>query len=189
VRVFRQDTEPEKPGKNLRQDPNTPFESTLWPPASGKENLLSIHPERIPRVLQHRRKHQKLKMSSTLGGSIWLTLIDRNLTSDIITLVVGPDQRLFAAHKDILCRSPYFEAACRNHFFDSYAKRLIISDEAPEILSSVLEYLYKGDYYPRLLHDKRKDTWELEDRAGDGATESTIFHPAAGVRLLKDTVI
>jgi hypothetical protein len=53
----------------------------------------------------------------------------------------------------------------------------------------VLEYLYKGDYYPRLLHNKRKDTWELEDRAANGNSETTIYHPAAKCMLLKDTVI
>jgi hypothetical protein len=112
-----------------------------------------------------------------------------NLVSDIITLVVGPDQRLFAAHKEILCRSSYFQAACRDQFFDSHTRKITIPDEAPEILSSVLEYLYKGDYSPQLLHNKRRDTWELEERPGDGQTESTIYHPAFGGRLLKDTVI
>jgi len=59
-------------------------------------------------------------------------------------------------------------------------------------LSSVLEYLYKGDYYPRLLHNKRKDTWELEDGDGaksKGAVESTVYHHVVGTTLLKDTVI
>ena len=38
-------------------------------------------------------------------------------TSAIITIVVGPDQRLFAAHEDILNRSPYFRQMCRELFF------------------------------------------------------------------------
>ena len=112
-----------------------------------------------------------------------------NLTSAIITLVVGPDQRLFAAHEDVLCNSPFFHAACRGQFFESNAKRISLPEEIPEILSSVLEFLYKGDYYPRLLHNKRKDTWEFEDRSGNGNSESTIYHHAAGATLLKDTVI
>ena len=63
----------------------------------------------------------------------------------------------------------------------------------PEILSSVLEFLYKGDYYPRLLHNKRRNSWELEDAqdplnlGGRGSVESTI-NGVGGV-LLKDTAI
>jgi BTB/POZ domain len=111
------------------------------------------------------------------------------LTSAIVTLVVGPDQRLFAAHEDVLAHSQFFQAACRSQFLESHAKRINLPEESPEILSSVLEYLYKGDYYPRLLHNKRKDTWELEDRGINGNGESTIYHHAVGAALLKDTVI
>ena len=65
----------------------------------------------------------------------------------------------------------------------------------PEIFSCVLEYLYKGDYYPRLLHNKRRNSWELEDAkdphnlGGRGSVESTIYHPGVGGDLLKDTAI
>ena len=62
----------------------------------------------------------------------------------------------------------------------------------PEIFSSVLEYLYKGDYYPRLLHDKRRNSWQLEgtqDINGRGTVESTVFHDGVGGVLLKDTAI
>ena len=103
--------------------------------------------------------------------------------------MVGPDQRLFAAHEDVLCRSSFFLATCRGQFLEPQAKRINLPEESPEILSSVLEFLYKGDYYPRLLHNKRKDTWELEDRGANGNGESVIYHHAVGGSLLKDTVI
>ena len=108
------------------------------------------------------------------------------LTSPIITLCIGPEQRLFAGHEDILCRSPFFEAACKGQFYESNTRRINLPEEAPEVLSAVLEYLYKGDYYPRLMHNKRKDTWELED---DGKAESTVYHHALKQPLLKDTAI
>jgi hypothetical protein len=47
-----------------------------------------------------------------------------------------------------------------------------------------LEYLYKGDYYPKLLHNKRRDTWELENEGN-----ATIQHHTAKQTLMKDTVI
>ncbi|KAK7538808.1 uncharacterized protein J3D65DRAFT_351097 [Phyllosticta citribraziliensis] len=85
------------------------------------------------------------------------------LTSAIITLVVGKDQRLFAAHEDVLSHSPFFAAAMRDQFFASGARRIFLPEEEPEILSCVLEYLYKGDYYPRLLQsDKKRGVFHLE---------------------------
>ncbi|KAK1675890.1 hypothetical protein BDP55DRAFT_631595 [Colletotrichum godetiae] len=83
--------------------------------------------------------------------------------SPIVTLTVGREGRLFAAHEDVLFQSPFFEAACRGQFFESQSKRISLPDEEPEIFSSVLEYLYKGDYYPRLVHNRHRNSWELED--------------------------
>ncbi|KAL9096754.1 MAG: hypothetical protein Q9165_001242 [Trypethelium subeluteriae] len=116
------------------------------------------------------------------------------LTSAIITLVVGKDQRMFAAHEDVLSHSPFFAAACKGAFFEANAKRIALPDEQPEILSAVLEYLYKGDYYPRLLHDKRRNAWTLEDadhpqNSGRGAVEPTVYHSGWGDTILRDTAI
>jgi len=120
-------------------------------------------------------------------GALLSTSYYSTLTSPIITIVVGSDQRLFAGHEDVICRSPFFRAACKDQFLESNGKRVILPDEQPEILSSVLEYLYKGDYYPRLLHNKRKDTWELENTGGQ--IEPTLYHPETKQTLLKDTLI
>lgn len=112
------------------------------------------------------------------------------LTSSIITLVVGREQRLFAAHEDVLCHSPFFQAACRGQFMEATNKRISLPDEEPEIFSSVLEYLYKGDYFPRLVHNKRRNAWELETGdGGAGSVESTVYHHGVDGELLKDTII
>jgi hypothetical protein len=110
----------------------------------------------------------------------------------IVTLVVGTEQRLFAAHEDVLCISPFFRSALQSNRYSggSAPSRISLPDEEPEIFSSVLEYLYKGDYYPRLVHNKRRNSWELEPPSGDGrTTEPTMFHHAIEGELLKDTVI
>lgn len=79
---------------------------------------------------------------------------------------------------------------------DSQTKKISLPDEEPEIFSSVLEYLYKGDYYPRLVHNKKCNSWELEEQpsedgtpGGGGRAESTIYHQGVDGELLKDTVI
>lgn len=120
------------------------------------------------------------------------------LLSPIVTLIVGREGRLFAAHEDVLCLSPYFTSACRGRLPDAESKRIELPDEEPEIISSVLEYLYKGDYYPRLVYSKRRNSWELEDamksphlenRGGRGSAEATSYVSRVGEYLLKDTVI
>lgn len=118
------------------------------------------------------------------------------MTSPIVTIVVGHDARLFAAHEDVLSASPFFSAIMRGQFLESHSKRVTLPDEVPEIFSSVLEYLYKGDYYPRLLHNKRQDRWELEDvsptspaAGARGQVESTVYSPVDGQMLLKDTLL
>lgn len=128
-------------------------------------------------------------------------VVSPRLNSAIITIVVGKDQRLFAAHEDVLSNSPFFASACKeNYFTQNNARRIYLLDEEPEIFSAVLEYLYKGDYYPRLLHDKKRNTWVLEDvqetsrspktQAGRGPTgPATINHSRFGDVVLRDTAV
>jgi len=133
--------------------------------------------------------------------------------SPIITLTVGEEGRLFAAHEDVLCQSPFFEVLCRGQYLEVQSKRIALPEEEPEVFSAVLEYLYKGDYYPRLLHNKHRNSWELEDstprrtphaspnptETGGGraaasplmpsAVEATVYMSREGQHLLRDTVI
>lgn len=120
-----------------------------------------------------------------------MTISFSNLSSSIATLVVGSEQRLFAAHENILCASPFFSNALRKLYTDPSTKRISLPEEEPEIFSSVLEFMYKGDYFPRLVHNKRRDSWELEPINDDDrkTAESTVYHRGVDGDLLKDTVI
>lgn len=139
------------------------------------------------RVLRTQRKYHTHSIPSKALTD--KTITTSNLTSPIITLCVGPEQRLFAAHESILSSSPFFTAIIRGQFLESTSKRVSLPEELPEIFSSVLEYLYKGDYYPRLLHNKRRNTWELEDTTSNTGSESTVYHQSSGQMLLKDTLV
>jgi len=171
-------------------------------------------------------KASRLKKSTSMRDPQKLSKLQRSFTDDsmlaspaskrslapspIITLTVGREGRLFAAHEDVLCQSPFFEAACRGQLPDSGSgKRISLPDEEPEVFSAVLEYLYKGDYYPRLLHNKHRDSWELEDavrrsphtspnihhspgggRAALAGSESaTVYLAECGQPILRDTVV
>lgn len=135
-----------------------------------------------------------------------LALGKQNLApSPIINLTVGSARRLFAAHEDVLCMSPFFDQAVRKGLCGDSKQRMALPEEEPEIFSAVLEYLYKGDYYPRLLQSQQSNTWELEDTnppqnshvpssPGTGgrrapACTSTVFVSAEGVHVLRDTLI
>ena len=134
-----------------------------------------------------------------MSSADYLLHFSSTLNSPILTLVVGPAQRLFAAHEDILSSSPFFSAIIRSQFLETHhTKRISLPGEIPEVFSSVLEYLYKGDYYPRLLQNKRSNKWELEDAAANAAAgemadpasmESTVYCQALGQTLLKDTLV
>ncbi|KAJ4186129.1 hypothetical protein NW755_007980 [Fusarium falciforme] len=139
---------------------------------------------------RHESRHRRPATASTATASDD-TVMGNNLTSAIVTLVVGSEQRLFAAHEDVLCGSPFFSHALRNGYMDAATKRIALPDEEPEIFSSVLEYLYKGDYYPRLVHNKRRNSWEIEPTTEEerAAVESTVYHRGVDGDLLKDTVI
>ncbi|KAI1747395.1 hypothetical protein F4782DRAFT_424081 [Xylaria castorea] len=143
------------------------------------------------------RDPQKL---SKLQQSLEETLpVKRSLTSPIVTLMIGHEGRLFAAHEEVLCQSPFFQRVCQDQYLEAQNKKISLPDEEPEIFSAVLEYLYKGDYYPRLLHNKHRNSWELEDavrspdpnnpRGDRGAVEATMFVPSVGQYILRDTVV
>ncbi|RSL85965.1 hypothetical protein BHE90_005555 [Fusarium euwallaceae] len=141
-----------------------------------------------------KRRHESRQRRPTTASTATAsddTVMGNNLTSAIVTLVVGAEQRLFAAHEDVLCGSPFFSNALRNGYMDAATKRIALPDEEPEIFSSVLEYLYKGDYYPRLVHNKRRNSWEIEPTTEEerAAVESTVYHRGVDGDLLKDTVI
>jgi len=78
---------------------------------------------------------------------------------------------------------------------DGSAKQLALPDEEPEALSCVLEFLYKGDYYPRLLQNKRRNSWHLEgaqdaeNRGGRGSSELVMFYVGVGEPIFWDTVV
>ncbi|KAL5119712.1 hypothetical protein ACEQ8H_002318 [Pleosporales sp. CAS-2024a] len=134
-------------------------------------------PRKVERLAAHAQASspQSNQTSPTLGSAI-------------ITIAVGCEQRLFAAHEDVLSHSPFFSEFLRGQFFQSTNKRLDLPDEEPEVFSSILEYLYKGDYYPRLEYNKKRNSWNLEDAGNSDGVNETVIHTAAGA-ILKDTMI
>lgn len=91
----------------------------------------------------------------------------------------------------MLCKSTHFADICRAQFFETSGKRIDLPSEEPEVFSAVLEYLYKGDYSPKLAFDKKRGSWYLEDNDGitGGVGENAINQGGVGGAVLKDTII
>jgi hypothetical protein len=166
--------------------------------AKERSGKITKQPKRSFRDTSKQKQHMLDKMESVRMDSPMMESVSPSLTSAIVTIVVGADQRLFAAHEDVLSHSPFFAEALRGQFFESTNRRIDLPTEEPEIFSCILEYLYKGDYYPRLMHDKRRQTWMLEGAVsspdpnkGDrvAAVEPTIFHSGVGDIILRDTAV
>ena len=66
-------------------------------------------------------KHWDKKTNTLLNGY-------SSMISPIITLVVGPDLRLFAAYEHALLKSPYFAKRLRDQFYETSSKRLKLPD-------------------------------------------------------------
>ncbi|KAK6072867.1 hypothetical protein SCUP515_07192 [Seiridium cupressi] len=140
-----------------------------------------------------KHRHESRRRPTTASSNDPTLSPSSTLTPSIITLVIGKEQRIFAAHEDVLGVSPWFQQTLSSMFMDTDTannKRIHLPDEEPEIFSSVLEYMYKGDYYPRLIHNKKRNSWEIEQPdEGRNALEATIYHHATDGDILKDTVI
>ncbi|KAH8682304.1 hypothetical protein BX600DRAFT_479020 [Xylariales sp. PMI_506] len=139
------------------------------------------------------RHESRRRPSTATTANDPATSPSNTLTPSIVTLIIGKEQRIFAAHEDVLSVSPWFQSNLSSLYMDvdsSNNKRIHLPDEEPEIFSSILEYMYKGDYYPRLIHNKKRNSWEIEQpEEGRSGLESTIYHHATDGDLLKDTVI
>ncbi|RAL07116.1 uncharacterized protein BO97DRAFT_267502 [Aspergillus homomorphus CBS 101889] len=105
------------------------------------------------------------------------------LVNPVVSVIVGPDRRLFVAHEDVLARATFFGAVLEDQFTESGLNKVVaLPDEDPEVFSCLLELLYKGDYYPRLLYvdDGASSTsapvWYLEeedDQEKNGMQQAT----------------
>lgn len=154
-----------------------------------------------------RENPKKSKLQRSLMDVDWSASQSGATPSAIVTITIGREGRLFAAHEDVLRQSPFFDAACRTgNFVDAQGRRVSLPDEEPEVFSAVLEYLYRGDYYPRLIHNRQRNSWELEDQQltqrqrktpqtspnpdiPGGGHPAALYLDSVGADILRDTVV
>lgn len=74
------------------------------------------------------------------------------LKSPIIEILIGQgdQQATLTAHQDLLTQSPFFEQKCAD-FAAGAPKRIELLEDDVDAMGSVLEYLYKGEYFPKRI--------------------------------------
>ena len=71
--------------------------------------------------------------------------------SGSFTILVGPAQQEFTAHRDILSKSPKLKVQCNDErYLEASSKKIELLDQDPATFALLLEYLYTGDYWPKL---------------------------------------
>lgn len=92
------------------------------------------------------------------------------LKSPIVELVIGKAEQLsiLSAHQDLLTQSPFFEQKCAD-FAATGPRRIELVDEDVDAMGSFLEYLYKGEYFPKRMGETLEKDPSLPeiDEAGE----------------------
>lgn len=68
------------------------------------------------------------------------------LVSRVTTLDIGPDRLELHAHENTLCKLPFFRAALKKSFRESQSTSIAMPEDAPMMVSALIQYLYTGNY-------------------------------------------
>ena len=92
------------------------------------------------------------------------------LRSPILEIVVGAgaDATTLSAHEALLVQSPFFADACAQFADGSAPRRIALPDDDLGATSSVLEYLYKGDYFPTIANQTMEYDGSVPHPDNDG---------------------
>ncbi len=77
--------------------------------------------------------------------------------SQIFTLIVGREEKVYTAHATYLCQSPVFENICYGHFQESQTFEIRLPEDEPQAIRALIQYFYTG----------RSSTMALSNPAGD----------------------
>ena len=62
--------------------------------------------------------------------------------TDVVSLVAGPEKRVFAVHRAIIEKSTFFMACLDHSFKESQTKTIQLPEDAPEVMTHVIDHLY-----------------------------------------------
>lgn len=93
------------------------------------------------------------------------------MRSPIVELLVGTgdDVTTLSAHQGLLVQSPFFSGQCAQFSEGSSPRRIDLTGDDIDATSSVLEYLYKADYFPNLQGNALEYDPSIAQPDDDGA--------------------
>ena len=107
-----------------------------------------------------------LEVSPRNTSSIYLThsrLFDCNL----LTVLVGPQERSFKVHETVLCRSPVLAAMCSTQFIEGTTRIIRLPEDDPDGIVDLLKWLYDRALFTRKVpeteHSDREKAEKLLD--------------------------
>ena len=66
--------------------------------------------------------------------------------SQIFTLTVGPEEKVYTAHATYLCQSPVLEKMCHGQFQESQTFEIRLPEDEPQAIRALILYLYTGRF-------------------------------------------
>ena len=89
---------------------------------------------------------------------------------------MGPSEEAFTAHCDTLSHSKVLAAECSGGFSEEHSKVIRLKDSDPETFAPLLEYLYRGDYWPKKGNEFAMTRFEdAEARATQMQREAKLY--------------
>lgn len=110
--------------------------------------------------------------------------IFRIFDSPIFTIVVGPQRKIYTAHRAVLLQCRFFKAACGGPFKEAITRRLVFREDDPGLFHHVLEHLYYGDYGSKLRGSGAKAT--INNHPVDAQIRMTECREHARIYCLAD---
>ena len=95
------------------------------------------------------------------------------------TLFVGEDdEHKFSVHENQLLKSPRFQSITEDERY-AINKEIGLGDSDPNVISLLLEYLYAGDYGPK-LGDEISECWTADviDRLAQAKLQTGLYFEA-----------
>jgi hypothetical protein len=72
----------------------------------------------------------------------------------MVQIIVGPEQKLFVIHEDLLCRVEYFKSAFKGFFKESNDKMIVLPEDDPIAFSEVVNWVYGHKYECKSMNCK-----------------------------------
>ncbi|EPE26158.1 POZ [Glarea lozoyensis ATCC 20868] len=87
----------------------------------------------------------------------------------MVTLLAGPANNhpmVFKVHKDVLLRFPFFQIALRKHgYLEAGEEKIHFVEKIPDLFHKVVQFMYEGEFYPRIMTKKEIKTEYIESKA------------------------